>query len=127
MLTMPRKKGLLNIVLILVLIVTGFTSQAATAGLISTEEALAEQAAVEQSEQAEKKRDHVMAMLDREEVRAQLVHYGVSADEAAERVASLSDSEVMELSENMHSLPAGAGISTVTLLLILILIVLLVR
>ena len=50
------------------------------------------------------------AALDRPDVQAQLEALGVSRAAAEQRIASLTDQEVIALNNNLDSLPAGAGI-----------------
>ena len=54
-------------------------------------------------------RQRVLASLEREDIRASLQGYGVSPEEAAARVASLTDAEVAELANELDNMPAGAG------------------
>jgi hypothetical protein len=49
----------------------------------------------------------VRAQLDRAEVRAQMEKMGVSAASIDQRVASLSDSELHRLAQDMQNAPAG--------------------
>ena len=71
-------------------------------------------------EQAEQK---VARFLDRADVKNELMRRGVSADEAAVRLASLSDQELNQLATQMDQARAGGdvtGILVVVLLVILI-------
>jgi hypothetical protein len=64
------------------------------------------------------------AVLARAEVRDQLERLGVDAEQAAERVASLTDQELRLLADNLESLPAGGnalGVIGVVFLVLLIL------
>ncbi len=54
-------------------------------------------------------RQRVFQALEREDIRASLRDYGVSPEEARARVASLTDSEVAELVNELDNMPAGAG------------------
>ena len=56
-------------------------------------------------------RQRVFAALEREDIRQGLRDYGVSPEEARARVASLTDSEVAELANELDNTPAGAGYS----------------
>jgi hypothetical protein len=56
-------------------------------------------------------RQRVFAALEREDIRQGLRNYGVSPEEARARVASLTDSEVAELANELDNTPAGAGYS----------------
>ncbi len=49
----------------------------------------------------------IQASLSRADVRAQLESFGVNPADAAARVASLSDQELVSVAEKMDSLPAG--------------------
>ncbi|MBX5462457.1 MAG: PA2779 family protein [Steroidobacteraceae bacterium] len=66
----------------------------------------------------------VRAQLDREEVRQQLKELGVEASSVESRIASLSDSELHQLAQNMQNAPAGGdllAIIGVTFVVLLIL------
>jgi len=88
----------------------------AQAEIVSTSEVVAEQ-------QSGWNRAQLAEQLEREEVREQLVKYGVDPDEAMERVAALSDEEVMELTAQLGELPAGAGISVSTTVILVAVII----
>jgi len=67
----------------------------------------------------------VQAALSRADVRAQLEAYGVDPAAAAARVASLTDSELADVSAQMDSLPAGGdGVIAVIGILFIVLIIL---
>ncbi|MBI4937455.1 MAG: PA2779 family protein [Nitrosomonadales bacterium] len=76
----------------------------AQADLVSAEQVIASQA-------SRHDRDRILALLEREEVRAQLQAWGVGADAAKARVDALTDAEVAGISGKLDSLPAaGDGI-----------------
>ena len=54
-------------------------------------------------------RERIATLLDRDEVRAGLERYGVSAADARARVDALSDDEIEHVAARMDALPAGAG------------------
>jgi hypothetical protein len=54
--------------------------------------------------------DDVDAVLARDEVRQQLERYGVDAVAASERVAALSDQELVSLAGQFEDLPAGGSV-----------------
>ncbi|MDH3472906.1 MAG: PA2779 family protein [Rhodospirillales bacterium] len=60
-------------------------------------------------------RDRILALLQRDEVRAQLEAYGVGPAEAQARVESLSDREIARIAARLGEEPAG-GVSGLTLL-----------
>ncbi len=73
---------------------------AALAGLLSTEEVLAETDASTQ-------RARLVHFLEREDVRAHMVRLGIPPREALERVAALSDGEVTRIAGHLDTMPAG--------------------
>jgi hypothetical protein len=69
-------------------------------------------------------RDRIAAVLEREDVRAQLAARGVSREQAQARVAALSDAEAAELAARIDELPAG-GIDVLGVALVVFLVLLL--
>jgi hypothetical protein len=69
---------------------------------VSTEQVLAASAGAAD-------RARVLAFLDRAEIRAQIAALGVDPNEAAARVAALSDAQVHEIAGQLDQLPAGQG------------------
>lgn len=90
---------------------------AAHAGIIGTDEVVSEQ-------QFSDNRERLIKQLNRTEVRAELERYGVDPEQAQERVAAMTDSEVQELTAGLDQFAAGGNISVTTLLLIIIIILL---
>lgn len=76
-------------------------AQSAQAEMISTETFLSEKS-------QSSPRDRLLILLQKEEVLSKLQEYGVSPNEARERIASLSDEEVAKLNSKIDQLPAGA-------------------
>lgn len=69
-------------------------------------------------------RDELRTLFAREDVARQLSSMGVDVVDAQERVASLSDSEVEQLYQQIQDLPAGAGALGTIAIVLLILILL---
>jgi hypothetical protein len=78
--------------------------QAARAGMISTDQALA-------TTTAQADRGDVLSALGRGDVSSQLQSLGVDTKAAADRVASMTDQEVRDLAGKLDTLPAGASSS----------------
>jgi hypothetical protein len=78
--------------------------QAARAGMVSTDQAMA-------TTTAQADRGAVLAALGRSDVSSQLQSLGVDTKAAAERVASMTDQEVRDLAGKLDTLPAGASSS----------------
>lgn len=79
--------------------------QAAHAGMIATDAVAAQ---VTQAE-AQSRRANVLATLNRADVAEALAAKGVDMDAARERIASLSDAEVVALADQLDHAPAGAS------------------
>ncbi len=97
----------------------GFSSviAPASAALVGTEQLL------EQSQQASAQQ-RVDGFMARAEVQQQLEAWGVDAQQAQARVASLSDAELQQLAEKIDELPAGAGALEVIGIVFLVLLIL---
>jgi hypothetical protein len=77
--------------------------------------------------QQENARARVMSFLDRQDVQQAMEQQGVAAEEAGQRVATLSDAELMQIARAMDQLPAGGdGFGTVIGAAVLIFIILLI-
>jgi hypothetical protein len=74
----------------------------AQAALVSTEQVLA-------AGHGATDRARVLAFLGRAEIREQIAALGVDPNEAAARVAALSDAQVREIAGQLDQLPAGQG------------------
>ena len=79
--------------------------QAAHAGMIATDAVAAQ---VTQAE-AQSRRANVLATLNRADVAEALAAKGVDMDAARARIASLSDTEVVALADQLDHAPAGAS------------------
>ncbi|HED18310.1 MAG TPA: hypothetical protein ENI74_02265 [Gammaproteobacteria bacterium] len=69
-------------------------------------------------------RTSLLAMLDRDDMRQQLVERGVDPDYAKQRVAALSDAQVKALRDNIDSMPAGSGVVGILIAVLLVLVIL---
>lgn len=108
------------LVLTVVMFVISMPLGVAQAALVSTEEVLtAGDGAAE--------RARVLAFLERAEVREQIAALGVDPNEAAARVAALSDAQVREIAGQLDQLPAGqSAVGAVVGAIVIIFLVLLV-
>lgn len=93
----------MSIPMIGVMIATSLPVPPAGAALIGTEQVI-------QTQTAKANRIRVEQFLQREDVRRQIEALGVDGDEAAARVASLSDAEVEMIAGKIDQLPAGQGV-----------------
>lgn len=76
------------------------------------------------SDQGQSTRVEVENILAREDVREQLISFGVDPDAAALRIAALTDSELNQLQNHLNDLPAGSNALAVLGVVFLVLIIL---
>jgi len=69
-------------------------------------------------------RDDVRVLMARDDVRATLLGYGVSPADLDARINSLTQSELLQIQNQLDSLPAGSGVVGVVLGIILVFILL---
>jgi len=89
----------------------------AYSGIVTTEQLIQEQL-----ESLDK--SSLVSMLDREEVRQQLVDRGVDPDYAIQRIAALSDEQINEIKSNIDGLPAGSSVVGILVAVLLVLVIL---
>ena len=108
------------LVMAAVVLLLSIPSGMARAGLVATEQVVAERTAHED-------RARVLNFLQREDVRKHLTRFGVKPDEAAARVDALSDAEVRQVAGQVDRVPAGQNaIGIIVGAIVLIFIILLV-
>jgi len=73
--------------------------------------------------QANATRQHLLQMLDRDQVRSQLESLGVNPANARERVQRMTDQEVAKLDHRMKELPAGGDVLGVALVVFIVFII----
>lgn len=69
------------------------------------------------------KRDHIRDWLARDEVRDQLIARGVDPSQAQDRVASMTNSEVISVAGKIDELPAGGDAIGVVVVVFLVLVI----
>ena len=93
-----------RLIVVFLVVVFGFQSLVivpAQAAMISTADIVAGDSSLASD------RDRLNALIQREDVREEFRRQGVDPDEAAARVAALSDAEVAEVTARIDELPAG--------------------
>jgi hypothetical protein len=91
-------------------------TQTANATLISTQQFAMEVPAANS-------RAPLATAINRPDVQAQLEAFGITKEEAQNRIAALSDEEVLALNNNIDSLPAGGGLVGALVLIFVVLLV----
>jgi hypothetical protein len=98
-----KSLSLLAPVMAVLLVLTVLPIKAAFAGMVSTDQLI-------DSQTAQVQRAKVNTFMQRDDVRQQLESWGVDSKRAQQRVASLSDSEISQISERIDQMPAGQGV-----------------
>jgi len=112
------QKGLISL-LIMVMISLNIQIPLAHAAMVSTNQ-------IVEKQQMSQEREKIIAFLQRADVAQELQLQGVSAIDASQRVAQLSDSEVELLASKIDQLPAGGIVGTLIGAALFIFVVLLV-
>ena len=106
--------------LVLILIVLQFPVGVAKASIISTEQII-------ERTSTKEKRERILALLARKEVRKKLISLGVEPEEAAARIKALSNQEITRVAAEIDKLPAGQGaVGTIVGAILIVFLVLLV-
>ena len=116
-----RHTKIIGIFMAVTMLLISTPYQSAIAALIDTETVLDEG-------QSQEARDYLKQLMAREDVRSALIAQGIDPLEAEARIASLSDSEIIELADQIEKLPAGGGaiglVIGVLVIVILVLVIL---
>lgn len=88
----------------------------ASAGMVQTD-------VVVDHAMAEQGRAKIMALVNRDDVRAQLEMRGVTTEQAQARVAALTDEEAMQIAGKLDQLPAGGDILGTAVFIFIVLLV----
>ena len=99
------------------LLISGSIATSASAAVIGTREALVAESRTEQLSAVE-------AKLARSDVQAAMIALGVNPADAASRVDSLNDQELVELNHQLDQLPAGGDALVIIGIVFLVLLIL---
>ncbi|HLT14879.1 MAG TPA: PA2779 family protein [Marinobacter sp.] len=91
-------------------------SVSAQAGMVGTGELI-------QQQQVDVDRQHLLNMLEEQEVKDKLAQLGVSEDQVAERIQNLTPSELAEFEQQLAEAPTGEGVVGVIVLFLLVFII----
>ena len=112
-----RHTQIIGIFMAMTMLLISTPYQSALAALIDTGTVLDEN-------QSREARDYIKQILAREDVRSALIAQGIDPLEAEARIASLSESEIIELADQIENLPAGGdGLGFVIAVLVIVVLV----
>lgn len=107
-----------SLILSFALLLFGFNTPV-VAGIVTSHDII-------NAQQGEPQRDKLLNLLARDDVQQALEIQGVDPVLARQRVASLTESELLAMSQDLDQLPAGGRLSTIEWLLIIIIILLII-
>jgi len=114
-------KRFIVLLLVMILALQPVVLMPAQAAMVSTGDVLASDSSLITD------RDRLNVLMQREDIRQEFRRQGVDPDEAAARVAALSDAEVAEITARIDQLPAGqSAVGIIVGAVVLIFIVLLI-
>ncbi len=116
---MSGSKRVVAIAMAMLMAMTSMPIGVAKAEMVTTDQV------IEQVDPPED-RSRAMDFMLREDVQQQLTILGVDPEEAARRVASLSDEEIQQIAGRLDELPAGEGVGAIVTVMLIIFLVLLV-
>lgn len=102
--------------LVIIILLTGFLSGYAQAGMVSTQDYILS------SDGSHYSKEQLQEALASEELQQQLAGMGVDTDQLADRVASLTPEEIRQLNNELENQPAG-GIVGILLALFIVFII----
>lgn len=110
------------IIMAVLMLLLSIPHQSAMSALVETETML-------NMSRGQEARDYLKQILAREDVHSVLIAKGVDPLEALARIDSLTDSEVLQLADQIEQLPAGGDIFSfiVAVLLIVILVLVIIK
>ncbi|HEY0633829.1 MAG TPA: DUF6627 family protein [Gammaproteobacteria bacterium] len=94
-----------------------------TLQVVPAQAAMVGTASVIRSEQAGVDREQLALMLEREDIRQQLVELGVEPDHAQQRIALMTDAEVASLNQRLQELPAGSDVLGILLVIFIVFVI----
>ncbi len=117
--SMNGSKRAVGVVMALLMALTSMPIGMAQAEMVTTDQVI-------QNYNSTEDRTQVMDFMLREDVQEQMTLLGVDPEEAARRVAGLSDEEIQQIAGRLDELPAGEGVGAIVGVILIIFLVLLV-
>jgi len=105
-----------NTALIMILLMSLFQVQISQAAMVSTNNAI-------QMQQLQMDRTEILDLFAQDNLRSQLTQMGVDANAASDRIANMTDAEIMQLNERLKDMPAGEGVGGVLLVVFIVFVI----
>jgi len=105
-----------NTALLMIVLMGLFQVQISHAAMVSTNSAI-------QSQQLQMDRAEILDLFAQDNLRDQLTQMGVHPDKASDRIANMTDAEIMQLNERLKDMPAGEGVGGVILVVFIVFVI----
>jgi len=105
-----------NTAMLLIMLMGLFQIQLTHAAMVTTNSAI-------QTQQLQMDRAEILDLFTQDNLRDQLTQMGVDADKASDRIASMTDAEIMQLNERLKDMPAGEGVGSVLLVVFIVFVI----
>jgi len=76
-----------------------------------------------QMQQLQMDRTEILDLFAQDNLRSQLTQMGVDANAASDRIANMTDAEIMQLNERLKDMPAGEGVGGVLLVVFIVFVI----
>lgn len=105
-----------NTAMLLIMLMGLFQVQISHAAMVSTNSAI-------QTQQLQMDRAEILDLFAQENLRNQLTQMGVDADNASDRIASMTDAEIIQLNERLKDMPAGEGVGSLLVIVFIVFVI----
>lgn len=105
-----------NTAMLLIMLMGLFQIQVTHAAMVTTNSAI-------QTQQVQMDRAQILDLFAQDNLRTQLTQMGIDADQASDRIASMTDAEIMQLNERLKNMPAGEGVGSVLLIVFIVFVI----
>ncbi len=105
-----------NTAMLLIMLMGLFQIQVTHAAMVTTNSAI-------QTQQVQMDRAQILDLFAQDNLRNQLTQMGIDADQASDRIASMTDAEIMQLNERLKDMPAGEGVGSVLLIVFIVFVI----
>lgn len=105
-----------NTAMLLIILMGLFQIQVTHAAMVTTNSAI-------QAQQVQMDRAEILDLFAQDNLRNQLTQMGIDTDLASDRIASMTDAEIMQLNERLKDMPAGEGVGSVLLIVFIVFVI----
>lgn len=105
-----------NTALLMILLMGMFQIQISHAAMVTTNSAI-------QTQQSQMDRAEILDLFAQDNLRDQLTQMGIDTDKASDRIANMTDAEIMQLNDRLKDMPAGGGAAGIILVVFIVFVI----